>query len=233
MIRRPARRVYPWRSHRSAGAAPGLRRRRGGVPRADCVVEADSHRSPHRHAAGMSGCRWSLRRAYDIVELWGAAKVPHAIVRRSRVSSIADSVRATSRVPCGRRIRHSRRTLPEDFLVCVASHAAWAADQVDRGPFRAHDVRKSFATAAPSAADGVDAAAIFWAWTTSSLSTRGPMCGRMGRACRHDAEHLAGPYRVPAFRAAGHFRLTNKTPAATYRSPGRYESTLCASDFWT
>jgi carbon-monoxide dehydrogenase large subunit len=36
---------------------------------------------------------------------------------------------------------------------------------------------------------------------------------------------LPGPYRVPAYRGIGHFRLTNKTPAATYRSPGRYEST--------
>jgi CO/xanthine dehydrogenase Mo-binding subunit len=37
---------------------------------------------------------------------------------------------------------------------------------------------------------------------------------------------LPGPYRVPAYRAAGHYRLTNKTPAATYRSPGRYEGTF-------
>ena len=37
---------------------------------------------------------------------------------------------------------------------------------------------------------------------------------------------LPGPYRVPAYRGIGHFRLTNKTPAATYRSPGRYESTF-------
>ena len=37
---------------------------------------------------------------------------------------------------------------------------------------------------------------------------------------------LPGPYKVPAFRARGHFRLTNKTPAATYRAPGRYESTF-------
>jgi CO/xanthine dehydrogenase Mo-binding subunit len=37
---------------------------------------------------------------------------------------------------------------------------------------------------------------------------------------------LPGPYRVPSYRAAGHYRLTNKTPAATYRSPGRYESTF-------
>jgi CO/xanthine dehydrogenase Mo-binding subunit len=37
---------------------------------------------------------------------------------------------------------------------------------------------------------------------------------------------LPGPYRVPAYRAIGHFRLTNKTPAATYRAPGRYEGTF-------
>src|SRR5207248_8890370 len=37
---------------------------------------------------------------------------------------------------------------------------------------------------------------------------------------------LPGPYRVPAYRAAGRFRLTNKTPAATYRAPGRYEGTV-------
>ena len=37
---------------------------------------------------------------------------------------------------------------------------------------------------------------------------------------------LPGPYRVPAYRATGHFRLTNKTPAATYRAPGRFETTF-------
>jgi len=31
---------------------------------------------------------------------------------------------------------------------------------------------------------------------------------------------------VPAYRAVGHFRLTNKTPAATYRAPGRFETTF-------
>jgi Molybdopterin-binding domain of aldehyde dehydrogenase len=34
------------------------------------------------------------------------------------------------------------------------------------------------------------------------------------------------PYRIPAYRAVCHFRLTNKTPAATYRAPGRYEGTF-------
>jgi carbon-monoxide dehydrogenase large subunit len=37
---------------------------------------------------------------------------------------------------------------------------------------------------------------------------------------------LPGPYRVPAYRSVGYFRLTNKTPAATYRAPGRYETTF-------
>ena len=37
---------------------------------------------------------------------------------------------------------------------------------------------------------------------------------------------LPGPYRVPAYRATGHLRLTNKTPGGTYRAPGRYESTF-------
>ncbi len=37
---------------------------------------------------------------------------------------------------------------------------------------------------------------------------------------------LPGPYVIPAYRAAGHIRLTNKTPAGTYRAPGRYETTF-------
>ena len=40
------------------------------------------------------------------------------------------------------------------------------------------------------------------------------------------AAMLPGPYVVPAYRAAGHIRLTNKTPCGTYRAPGRYESTF-------
>jgi CO/xanthine dehydrogenase Mo-binding subunit len=31
---------------------------------------------------------------------------------------------------------------------------------------------------------------------------------------------------LPAYRAIGHLRLTNKTPCGTYRAPGRYESTF-------
>jgi CO/xanthine dehydrogenase Mo-binding subunit len=35
---------------------------------------------------------------------------------------------------------------------------------------------------------------------------------------------LPGPYRWPAYRCEVHHVLTNKTPAGTYRAPGRYEA---------
>jgi carbon-monoxide dehydrogenase large subunit len=37
---------------------------------------------------------------------------------------------------------------------------------------------------------------------------------------------LPGPYVVPAYRAVGHVRLTNKTPCGTYRAPGRFEGSF-------
>ncbi len=40
------------------------------------------------------------------------------------------------------------------------------------------------------------------------------------------ASMLPGPYVIPNFRVQAHVRLTHKTPAGTYRSPGRYEGTF-------
>ena len=40
------------------------------------------------------------------------------------------------------------------------------------------------------------------------------------------ASMLPGPYVIPAYRSGGHIRLTNKTPAGTYRAPGRFEGTF-------
>jgi carbon-monoxide dehydrogenase large subunit len=40
------------------------------------------------------------------------------------------------------------------------------------------------------------------------------------------AQMLTGPYRLAAYRTKGHIRLTNVTPAGTYRAPGRYETTF-------
>jgi carbon-monoxide dehydrogenase large subunit len=40
------------------------------------------------------------------------------------------------------------------------------------------------------------------------------------------ASMLPGPYVIPHFRVQANVRLTHKTPAGTYRSPGRYEGTF-------
>jgi carbon-monoxide dehydrogenase large subunit len=37
---------------------------------------------------------------------------------------------------------------------------------------------------------------------------------------------LPGPYQVPNYRVRARIRMTHKTPAGTYRSPGRYEGTF-------
>jgi carbon-monoxide dehydrogenase large subunit len=40
---------------------------------------------------------------------------------------------------------------------------------------------------------------------------------------RNVAQFLTGPYRVPNIRLNAHALISNKTPAGTYRGPGRYE----------
>ena len=40
------------------------------------------------------------------------------------------------------------------------------------------------------------------------------------------AAMMPGPYVFPVYASRGHIRLTNKTPAGTYRAPGRFEATF-------
>ena len=40
------------------------------------------------------------------------------------------------------------------------------------------------------------------------------------------AQFFSGPYRVPNMRITATALLTNKTPAGTYRAPGRYEASF-------
>jgi aerobic carbon-monoxide dehydrogenase large subunit len=42
-------------------------------------------------------------------------------------------------------------------------------------------------------------------------------------APRNVVQFFSGPYRVPNIRLSAHSLVTNKTPAGTYRAPGRYE----------
>ncbi len=164
----------------------------------------------------------------DILELHGAAKVPHRnrdllahMLRRSPSSIHVHE----AHVGGGFGIRGE--LYPEDVLVCVAAMrlarpVKWIEDRREHLLCANHSRQQRHKIRAALDAEGRILALDdeFWHDQGAYVRThaiRVPMmiCGV-----------LPGPYRVPAYRSLGHFRLTNKTPAATYRAPGRYETTF-------
>jgi CO/xanthine dehydrogenase Mo-binding subunit len=195
---------------------------------ADCVVEADL--SIGRHTGMPLECRGALGRydaAYDIVELWGAAKVPHR--NREALARFLDRPVASvqlheGHVGGGFGIRGE--LYPEDFLVCVASMRLgrpikWIEDRFEHMMAANHSRQQRHL-----ARIALDASGHILGLVDEFTLDQGAYVRTHGaRVADLTLSTLPGPYRVPAYRGIGHFRLTNKTPAATYRSPGRYEST--------
>jgi CO/xanthine dehydrogenase Mo-binding subunit len=116
---------------------------------------------------------------------------------------------------------------PEDLLVCLAAlrlgrPVKWIEDRrenlVATNHSRQQRHRLRAAVDAEGRVLGIDN--VFFHDQGAYVRTHG------ARVADMSAGLLLGPYAVPAYRAVGHFRLTNKTPAATYRSPGRYEGTF-------
>jgi carbon-monoxide dehydrogenase large subunit/6-hydroxypseudooxynicotine dehydrogenase subunit gamma len=116
---------------------------------------------------------------------------------------------------------------PEDFLVCVAAKrfnrpVKWIEDRrehlicANHSRQQLHKIRTAF-----------DDSGVILAIDDTYFHDQGAYIRTHATRVVHmTAGILPGPYRVPAYRAVGHFRLTNKTPAATYRAPGRYETTF-------
>ena len=117
---------------------------------------------------------------------------------------------------------------PEDVLVCVAAMrlgrpVKWIEDRrehliaANHSRQQLHRIRAAVDRRRPHPR----------ASTTSIFHDQGAYVRtHAARVVHMTAGILPGPYRMPAYRSVGHFRLTNKTPAATYRAPGRYETTF-------
>ena len=116
---------------------------------------------------------------------------------------------------------------PEDVLVCLAARrlgrpVKWIEDRCEHlvaanhSRDQVHKVRA--AVDARGFILGLDDE--FWADQGAYVRTHAATVADLAAAM------LPGPYVIPAYRATGHIRLTNKTPAGTYRAPGRYESTF-------
>jgi aerobic carbon-monoxide dehydrogenase large subunit len=164
----------------------------------------------------------------DILELHGAAKVPHW--NRDQVARMLKRAPSTihflqGHVGGGFGIRGE--LYPEDVIACVAAlrlrrPIKWIEDRREHLIAANHSRQQQHHVRAAIDADGHILAIEneFFHDQGGYVRTHGATVPDLAAAM------LPGPYEVPAYRAAGHMRLTNKTPGGTYRAPGRYESTF-------
>ncbi|HVH75847.1 MAG TPA: xanthine dehydrogenase family protein molybdopterin-binding subunit [Stellaceae bacterium] len=196
---------------------------------AHAVVELDL--AIGRHSGVPLETRGALARfdaGRDVLELYGAAKVPHRNrdgLARAFGRSASAVVLKEGHTGGGFGIRGE--LYPEDFLVCAAAMrlgrpVKWIEDRREHLMAANHSREQRHRARAAVDAEGRILALDdeFWLDQGAYIRTHGT------RVVEMTAAMLPGPYRIPAYRSLGRFRLTNKTPAATYRSPGRYEGTF-------
>jgi len=166
--------------------------------------------------------------ARGILELHGAAKVPHRNQELlARMLALPPSAIHVHESHVGGGFGVRGELYPEDVLICVA------AKRVNRPVKWIEDRREHLIAANHSRQQvhkiraAVDENGVILAIDDRYFHDQGAYVRtHAARVVHMTAGILPGPYRVPAYRAVGHFRLTNKTPAATYRAPGRYETTF-------
>ena len=166
--------------------------------------------------------------ARDVLELYGAAKVPHRnrdALARMLGRSAAAVVLKEGNTGGGFGIRGE--LYPEDFLVCLAAlrlgrPVKWIEDRREHLMAANHSRQQRHHARA-----AVDAQGRVLALEDEFSLDQGAYVRTHGaRVPELTISMLPGPYHIPAYRAVCHFRLTNKTPAATYRAPGRFEGTF-------
>jgi len=191
------------------------------------VIELDL--SVGRHSGVPLETRGAIGRydaARDVLELHGAAKVPH----RNRESLAL----MLNRSPAGIHLYEGHvgggfgirgEIYPEDILVLAAAMrlrrpVKWLEDRREHMIAANHSRQQRHRIRAAVDKDGrlIGIDDDFFHDQGAYIRTHGT------RVADTACGILPGPYRLPHFRVNAHFRLTNKTPAATYRAPGRYET---------
>src|SRR5438552_625584 len=184
-----------------------------------------------RHSAVPIETRGALARydaSRDVLELYGATKVPHRnrdALARMFGRSAAAVVLKEGNTGGGFGVRGE--LYPEDFLVCLAAMrlerpVKWVEDRREHLMAANHSRQQRH-----HARVAVDAEGRILALDDELFLDQGAYVRTHGaRVAELTIGMLPGPYRILAYRAVCHFRLTNKTPAATYRAPGRFEGTF-------
>ena len=169
-----------------------------------------------------------LDRATDRLHLYGAAKVPH--YNRLAIAKMLD-------LPPDRVALHEGHVgggfgvrgelYPEDVLMCSAAMKLlrpikWIEDRKEHMTATNHSRDQIHRIEAAVDEQGIVQGLrdVFWLDQGAYIRTHGATVPNLTVAM------LPGPYVIPAYDIVGHIRLTNKTPAGTYRAPGRYEATF-------
>jgi carbon-monoxide dehydrogenase large subunit/6-hydroxypseudooxynicotine dehydrogenase subunit gamma len=164
----------------------------------------------------------------DMLRLYGAAKVPHRNRDTlSRMLGRSPNSLHLHELHVGGGFGVRGELYPEDVLVCVAAMrlcrpVKWIEDRREHFMATNHSRQQRH-----RARLAVDAEGRVLGLEDEFFHDQGAYIRTHGaRVMDRTLWSIPGPYRVPAYRGIGHFRLTNKTPAATYRAPGGYESTF-------
>lgn len=197
------------------------------LARSRSVVELDLKIG--RHTGVPIETRGAIARfdaARDVLELYGAAKVPHK--NRETIAEmfglpVSQVQLYEGHTGGGFGVRGE--LYPEDFLVLVA------ARRLGRPVKFIEDRREHLITTNHSRQQrhrikaGIDERGALMVIDDEFFHDQGAYIRTHAtRVADMTCGILPGPYRLPVYRACGHFRLTNKTPAATYRGPGRFET---------
>ncbi|WP_082621355.1 xanthine dehydrogenase family protein molybdopterin-binding subunit [Bordetella sp. N] len=184
-----------------------------------------------RHSGVPLECRGAVARydaGRDVLEMFGAAKKSHW--NRDEMAKMLGRSPASmhlyeGHVGGGFGVRGEM--YPEDVLVCLGAlrlrkPVKWVEDRRENLLATNHSREQYHHIKAAIDESGhiLGISNEFFHSQGGYVRTHGPRVADMS------AGLLLGPYRVPAYKAIGHYRLTNKTPAATYRAPGRYETTF-------
>jgi carbon-monoxide dehydrogenase large subunit len=200
-----------------------------GFRNAHAVVDLEL--SIGRHSGVPLETRGAIARysaATDVIELYGGSDKQH--LKREELARLLSRPLAGLHLydgTIGGGFGVRSELYPEDLLVCLGAlrfkrPVKWIEDRRENLVATTHSREQRHRVRAAADADGH-----LLAMDDEFFHDQGAYVRTQGaRAADLAASMLPGPYRLPAFRVAGHIRLTNKTPAAAYRSPGRYESTF-------
>jgi aerobic carbon-monoxide dehydrogenase large subunit len=158
--------------------------------------------------------------------VWGAAKVVHTNRRiLARLLGLPEDQVRLVELDVGGGFGGRGEFYPEDFLIpfCAVRHGrpvAWTEDREENLRALNHSREQTHDVELALRSDGTLLAMRdrFTMNTGAYVRTHGSVVPGMTAAL------LPGPYAWRAYECVAHQVVTNKTPAGTYRAPGRYEA---------